>query len=411
MAWTSRGIWAGDGRNPEIDCILPGLQRGTGRDRDRFRASSGTKDRHVFDRREHMIRDLHARLLFDVLRAVVDREVSVAKVEEAYRQGETALVELSKQAKAKRLSHLVGLYMATLADTKLEHAEDHLSRLLVALGPTADTADLTATALNQFLGSLTWARKPKSRQKEPPRASAAATKNRYRASIQGFCSWLVREGHMPTSPFYVAKAVTAYDESSGTGRLPELEADELQAYLTAVEASDGPAYRLLLWAHIETGADSGELHDALTVRCVRFPTDPSGLTRLRFIRTKTEGRGAVERSVPITKGFAAALAEHITRWQLGRDDLVFHMTDYHRAYKVHTAAMGRARKVAINRKDLRHVAAIRWRRAGADLEQIREWLGHTSIEQTRIYAAFKPNDDFDAPVVDRLAKQYTQEGV
>lgn len=400
MAWTERGVWAGP-RNPDLDLIVEGLGRGVGRDKDRFRTSAGTRDRKVYERRVMLVKRLADRMLFDALRAVVDRQRSIAELELAYEQGPEALKAFATDAAAHLLPRMTGEYLRTLTgDSTRETAETHLTRFLKHLGPHASTADLTVQKINAFLGSL---------QKEGRGTGPAsgATKNRYRASIQGFCTWLLCEGHTEMTPFAVRGAVTLYAESTKVDkRLPELEDDELDAYLAAVDRLGGPCYRLLQWAHVETGADVGELLEHLTVRHVRFPGEGGGLTRLRFIRTKTEGRGAVERLVPVTEGFACALRAHIA--DMPRDSLVFGMCDYWKAYEIHVRAMEAAGRPGINRKDLRHVAAIRWRRAGADLEQIREWLGHTKIEQTRIYAAFKPNDDFDAPVLRRLHSPSTR---
>lgn len=394
MTWTERGVWAGP-RNPDIDLIVAGLGRGVGRDKDRFRASSGTRDRKVYERRVAMVKRLADRTLFEPLRAVVDRQKTIAELELATEQGVAALEAFVTQATTLQLPRLVGQYLATLSDSARETADTHLARLVFFLGPHASTADLTVAKINAFLGAL----RKDGRGKGQP--AAGGTKNRYRATIQGFTSWLLREGHTTTTPFAVRNAVTLYPESSASAkRLPELEPDELDAYLAAVDRLGGPHYRLLQWAHVETGADAGELLEHLTVRHVRFPGEKGGLTRLRFIRTKTEGRGAVERLVPVTEGFAEAIRRHVEGME--RDALVFGGCDYWKAYTIHVLAMEAAGRPGINRKDLRHVAAIRWRRAGADLEQIREWLGHTKIEQTRIYAAFKPNDDFDAPVLKRL---------
>lgn len=397
MAWTERGVWAGP-RNPDLDLIVDGLDRGAGRDKDRFRTSAGTRDRKVYDRRVLMVKDLASRLLFAPLRAVCDKQVTIAELETAYRTGAEALTALTSRASTLALGRMTGLYLATLPDTTRENIDTHLERLVLALGgSSATTADLTVSAINRFLAGLV----KDSRGKGKP--ASAGTKNRYRASIQGFCSWLVKEGHATTSPFAVRGAITLYQESTGAGkRLPELEPDEMDKYLAAVQRLGGPEYRMLAWAHIETGADAGELHEALTVRHCRFPPDRSGITRLRFIRTKTEGRGAVERLVPVPEAFAQELKRHVEERGLTRDEAVFGMCDYWKAYEIHVKAMEAAGRPGINRKDLRHVAAIRWRRAGADMEQIREWLGHTKIEQTRVYAAFKPNDDFDAPVLKRL---------
>jgi integrase len=52
-------------------------------------------------------------------------------------------------------------------------------------------------------------------------------------------------------------------------------------------------------------------------------------------------------------------------------------------------------------KDLRHVSAITWARAGVRLERISDWLGHADIRMTRIYARFMPADEYDAPFIER----------
>lgn len=51
-------------------------------------------------------------------------------------------------------------------------------------------------------------------------------------------------------------------------------------------------------------------------------------------------------------------------------------------------------------KDLRHFAAQSWAAAGARLENIQEWLGHSSITQTMIYSRFLPEDSQIATIVD-----------
>lgn len=90
---------------------------------------------------------------------------------------------------------------------------------------------------------------------------------------------------------------------------------------------------------------------------------------------------------------------HVERHGLGRYDAVFEMCDYWKAYEIHVEAMERVTTQKISRKDLRHVAAIRWRLNGADLEQVREWLGLVNLTQVQVYAGIRPRDESDAPIV------------
>ena len=52
-------------------------------------------------------------------------------------------------------------------------------------------------------------------------------------------------------------------------------------------------------------------------------------------------------------------------------------------------------------KDLRHLSAIAWAMAGVPIERIADYLGHSTIRLTMIYARFRPHDDFDAPLIER----------
>src|SRR4051812_41231159 len=81
-----------DAKRPkDIDLILPGLGVGTGRMKDRFRASSETYDAKAYKARADMVRDLATRLLFPLLRARLEGRISTTELYQAYRQGDDAL--------------------------------------------------------------------------------------------------------------------------------------------------------------------------------------------------------------------------------------------------------------------------------------------------------------------------------
>lgn len=392
MAWLGKQ-WQGS-RNPDIDILVPGLNRGAGRSADRLRLSAGTRDKDEYDRRVATLKRLGERMLFEPLRALYDEQVTLVELLTAAEAGPAALAQLKDRVERVALGELAKRYWNQHVDGA--GVQQKLERFLAFLGKGATVADLTAANINRFLETLT---SVGVRANGEP--ASGATKNRYRATVQGFCSWLVAQQQMVVSPYFIRKAVKRYAEPRGE-RLPEFEPDEFTAYLEAI--GDG-SYQTLLWTHMETGADAGELHEHLTVRQCRFAKDKDGVSYLRFKRTKT-GERAHEREIPITPDLAAALQEHIREHGLRGDDLVFGMLDYWKSYKVHKAAAKSIGRKQVSRKDLRHVAAIRWRRLGYDLEQIREWLDHTSIEQTRVYAAFKSDDRFHAPMIAKLSQTY-----
>jgi hypothetical protein len=52
-------------------------------------------------------------------------------------------------------------------------------------------------------------------------------------------------------------------------------------------------------------------------------------------------------------------------------------------------------------KDLRRFSALAWAMAGVPIERIADYLGHSTIRLTIIYARFRPHDEFDAPLIER----------
>ncbi len=57
-------------------------------------------------------------------------------------------------------------------------------------------------------------------------------------------------------------------------------------------------------------------------------------------------------------------------------------------------------------KDLLHLSAIAWARAGAELLQISEWLGHSTIGQTVIYAKYLVTEEELSPIASMAGNIY-----
>jgi integrase len=73
-----------------------------------------------------------------------------------------------------------------------------------------------------------------------------------------------------------------------------------------------------------------------------------------------------------------------------------------RAHRPARAAIGRP---GLTIKDLRHVAAIAWNRAGVNMVRIKDYLGHATLSQTARYAHYAPDQAEEADLARRIARQ------
>lgn len=274
-------------------------------------------------------------------------------------------------------------------------------------GHVATVEDLTAEAVSRYLNGLT------SNRHDRGHPCSAATKNRNRASLGGLATRLVQRGLL-AKHFIKDGGLKPFVEAPS--RLPDLAAEEREAYLADIDAR-APEFLPVFHLLMNTGADLGEVLS----RRVRDVSFGERLTRIDFRRTKTD---TDPRQVPLHPDYARVLREHIAKHNLKLNDRLFRMFSRGQISNAHErarAAIGRGtlremtmlakregRPVpssdeidVLRIKDLRHVSAITWARAGVRLERISDWLGHADIRMTRIYARFMPADEYDAPFIDR----------
>jgi integrase len=69
--------------------------------------------------------------------------------------------------------------------------------------------------------------------------------------------------------------------------------------------------------------------------------------------------------------------------------------DWRPAHEAAAAAIGRP---SLRVKDLRHIAAIAWAKAGVRIDRISQLLGHASLSQTMIYVNFQPDTTEEADI-------------
>ena len=415
----------------EIVMILPGggFAPGTAQV-DRFRCSSETRSAKLHGRHRDMVSSLYQRGRLDVLHARLAGHFTTTQLYHAFMRGEQAINELMTASAPpapptacnhrETLSDAIKEYLAF--NTSRDDAEKPRERRLMhryvkwveaeaaAAGNQnyiATVDDLTSEQVSRYLNGLTSARHGRGRP------CSAATKNRNRASLGGLATRLVKRGLL-TKHFIKDGGLKPFIEAPS--RLPDLTAEERAAYLADIEQRTPkflPVFHLLM----NTGADLGEVLS----RRVRDVSFGEKLARIDYRRTKTD---TDPRQVPLHPDYAEVLQDHIAKHKLKLNDKLFRMFARGQISNSHEkarTALGRGTlremAMAANRegkaapspdeidvlriKDLRHVSAITWARAGVRLERISDWLGHADIRMTRIYARFMPADEYDAPFIER----------
>jgi site-specific recombinase XerD len=437
--------------NFELDVVVPGLGAITGRGDDRFRCSAETRDRLILAERRNMAVDLGRRLLHDVLAARLAGRFSTEALALAYKQGEPALRALTDASRHALLSELRDRWMTVCGAVSRDNYRRQVDAFIAYCGgpAKASVADLTPEKIATWLASLQdsrpgrvgrrasstraeamaarrrrrhvrqVARAQQARAREeagrtagvappPDRPVAPATRNRYRAALSAFCTYLVNTaGALATHPLRAGRLPSVPEAD---GRMPHVSASEWADYRVALAtdplAPDGSVLVADVLRH--TGADVGEVLGHVRRNGTVIPGLSLGdveadrrLPRIRFKRSKVAR--SPERAVPFAARFVPALLRHAATRGLRLNDPLFggvERAEFERAHRRAARAIGRP---DLRLKDLRHLAAISWARAGVRLERIKDWLGHTRITQTEVYARFAPDDDFDEPAVERAA--------
>jgi integrase/recombinase XerD len=171
------------------------------------------------------------------------------------------------------------------------------------------------------------------------------------------------------------------------GPLSYLEKEEMKALLAAPEQQDAQGFRdyaLLLFLY-NTGARASEASH-LTV----------GDLDLVSLAATLQGKGRKIRRCPLWKVTAAALRQLIGNRAASEAVFQSERGGALTRYGIHTLVERHARRAAIQTPSLqtkkvsphtiRHATAMALLRSGVDINTIRIWLGHVSLQTTHIYA-------------------------
>ncbi len=226
------------------------------------------------------------------------------------------------------------------------------------------------------------------RHVEEGRGCSVRTRNQRLAAIHAFATY-VGERYPEVIPWCGEIRAVPFKRYDRSG-LCYLEKPEIDAVLNAADRTTDPGRRdhgLLLFLY-NTGARASEAA-TLTIGDLDRRADGSGSVRL-------SGKGGKTRHCPLwpetlrvlavlTDGRAQPEAVFLNRRRRPMTRFAIHATVVRCAARAAIAQPSLAKKTT-SPHVIRHTTATHLLRAGVDINTIRAWLGHVSIDTTNIYA-------------------------
>lgn len=372
---------------PEIALTKEGFAARTGWKSDRIRLSSRTRDAVVYELRKRLVKRLLREDREALVVALLKKDLRWGQLEVAAEKGTAALDELALSVGAMRVdaarAGFIRQYKAVAGPQRDRMLKNFVAFLTAELKRPPVVTDITTARVKKFLDELAVTARYKTRGGT---AVAPGTRNANHGAISKLCEWCIEHGLLVANP---AKRVKR--AAPNQPLMPVMQPWQVAKYIEGVSEQDpDPLLRrsTFLWCLVATGADVGEL-ETLTPAQIHFGAGQA-LTKITFQRTKTRTK---PRSVPV--GDAALVAR--LRAIIAGSKVKANQPIFAGVTRKMLSATHRAGRIAaeagpdITRKALRHIAAQMWRRAGADLQRVKDWLGHASIAQTVIYTDFGPD--------------------
>jgi integrase/recombinase XerD len=221
---------------------------------------------------------------------------------------------------------------------------------------------------------------------EVERHCSVTTRNQRLAAIHAFARFV--GARSPEHLAWCAELTAIPFKKAAKGTLPYLEKPEMDAVLAAPDrrASQGARDHALLLFLYNAGARAEE---AARLTVADLDLGPSPVVRIL-------GKGNRERLCPLWTSTANVL-KALVAGRSGQDPVFLNrrrerITRFGIYALVKRCAAQAARRVpSINTKRvsphvIRHTTAVHLLRAGVDINTIRAWLGHVSLDTTNVYA-------------------------
>lgn len=232
-------------------------------------------------------------------------------------------------------------------------------------------------------------------------------------------AWAVFVGvHSPEYLEWGRQIRTVHLKKHAPGPVNYLEKQEMKALLEAPDQRDAPGFRdyaLLLFLY-NTGARASE------ASCLRI-----GDLDLVSLSVTLHGKGRKIRQCPLWKVTATALRQLVGNRPPSEGVFVNRSGQSLTRYGIHTVVKRHTRQAAVavpsllskrvSPHTIRHTTAMALLRSGVDINTIRIWLGHVSLQTTHIYA----ESDLimkaealaccEAPLFERAKKRSLQKGL
>ena len=237
--------------------------------------------------------------------------------------------------------------------------------------------DLSPDIVSEFLSHL-----------EQGRHCSVATRNQRLATLHAFARYT--GSCSPEHVEWCAEIRSVPFKRAWRTPVPYMEKDEIDELLRAPDRTSEYGqrdYALLLFLY-NSGARASE---ATRVAIEDLTWDPTGTGSV-----KLQGKGRKVRFCPLWKKTMAELRVLIPGRDLGQPLFLNRYGDAMTRFGIHTLVARHAEAAAgkipslkakrISPHTIRHTTATHLLRAGVDLNTIRAWLGHVSLDTTNIYA-------------------------
>lgn len=257
--------------------------------------------------------------------------------------------------------------LALLLPFVAQRAEKAVDRL--------DLEDFTADTIRSFLTSL-----------EKDRHASVATRNQRLATIHAWARFIAE--HLPEQIAWSAQVRAIPFKKTPRSVMAYLEKPEMDAVLDAPDRTTAQGRRdyALLLALYNSGARASEIAQA-TIADLDLGASPS--VRIQGKGNKTRLCPLWEKTVkvlaPLIRGRESGEAVFLNRSR--RPFTRFGVLTMVRRYASRAAChVPSIAKKKVGAHTIRHTTAVHLLRAGVDINTIRAWLGHVSLNTTNIYA-------------------------